>query len=479
MGDSVHIENGPAGSGKWLVFCLVATGVFMSTLDSSIVNTALPVLMKSFSVSMTVIEWVPLVYLLTVSSLLLTFGRLSDMHGKRPVYCFGFLVFSAGSLFCALAPSAFGLIAARAFQGVGASMIMACSPALVVDAFPQAERGKALGMVGTVVAAGLTTGPALGGLILAHLSWPVIFYINIPIGITAAAVATGVLKKIPARRLNESMDHAGAVLLAVCLTAFLLILTRCGDWGIASSRSLAILALFGLSAGLLVRVETRTAFPILDPGLLKIRLFSLPVLSAVILFVSLFVVTFLMPFYLVHPMGLPMDRVGGILMIPFFFLFFVSPAAGAMSDRVGSRWLCTLAMALLALSLVLLSRLPPVTSIWDIAWRLSLTGIAIGIFISPNSSAAMSAVAPHRRGIASGAVATARNLGMVIGVALAGQVFNTVFSRVSGGAGLKVYSREMAPFFMQAFETTMLVAAGVAAAGIVVAFSRGKEVIDD
>ena len=147
--------KGPAGPGKWLVFSLVATGVFMSTLDSSIVNIALPVIMGTFSVSMSVIEWVPMIYLLTVSSLLMTFGRLSDISGKRPVYCIGFFIFSLGSLFCALAGNAGSLIAARAFQGVGAAMIMACSPALVVDVFPLAERGRALGMVGTVVAAGI------------------------------------------------------------------------------------------------------------------------------------------------------------------------------------------------------------------------------------------------------------------------------------------------------------------------------------
>ena len=174
-------------------------------------------------------------------------------------------------------------------------------------------------------------------------------------------------------------------------------------------------------------------------------------------------------------LAMSMDGVGVILMIPFFFLFFVSPASGALSDRIGSRALCTAGMALLSLSLLLLSRLPPTTTIVDIAWRLSLTGIAIGTFISPNSAAAMSAVPPNRRGIASGAVATARNLGMVIGVALAGLVFNGVFGRLSGGQALSVYRPEMEAAFMQAFRTAMQVGAGVTALGVLAAWLRGRE----
>lgn len=460
---------------KWLVFSLVAVGVFMSTLDSSIVNIALPVIMKDFSVSLSVIEWVPMIYLLTVSSLLLTFGRLSDIRGKRQVYCFGFVIFSLGSLFCGMAGKAGGLIAARAFQGAGAAMIMACSPALVVDAFPLAERGRALGMVGTVVAAGLTTGPAVGGLILEYLSWPVIFYINIPIGVAATLVASKVLNRIEETKQKEPLDLAGTLLLILCFGSFLIGLTHVYDWGMTSPKAVASLAVFILTALCLVRIETRTPYPVFDPSLLKIRLFTLPILSAVILFISLFTITFLMPFYLVHPMGLSMGRVGGIMMVPFFFLFFVSPVSGSISDRIGSRILCTLSMALLGTSLFLLSRLSPITSVMDITWRLSLAGIATGIFLSPNSAAAMSAVPPHRRGIASGAVATARNLGMVIGVALAGLVFNSIFRSLSGGLSLNVYSPQMEPFFMAAFQTAMKVGAGVAFIGILVAYLRGNE----
>lgn len=474
--DIPHIPHDiPRPPDKWLVFSLVAIGVFMSTLDSSIVNIALPVIMNDFQVSLSVIEWVPMIYLLTVSSLLLTFGRLSDIQGKRLVYCLGFIVFSLGSLLCGLAASAAWLIAARSFQGAGAAMLMACSPALVVDAFPVKERGRALGMVGTVVAAGLTTGPALGGLILEHFSWPVIFFINIPIGAAATTAASIILKQIGENRSKEPHDWTGAALLIVCLSSFLTGLTHIYDWGALSSGTVICFTVFIAAGLLLVRVEARITCPIFNPSLLKIRLFLLPVLAAIIMFISLFTIIFLMPFYLVHPMGFPMDRVGGMLMIPFLFLFFVSPISGALSDRIGSRLLCTLGMATLGASLFMLSSLSSSATMMNIAWRLALTGIGIGIFISPNSAVAMSAVPPHRRGIASGSVATARNLGMVIGVALAGLIFNSVFRSLSGGLDLKVYRPEMEPYFMAAFQTAMRVGAGVAGIGVVVAYLRGNE----
>ena len=260
----------------------------MSTLDSSIVNVALPVIMADFQVPLTVTEWVPMIYLLTVSSLLLTFGRLSDIRGRRPVYCAGFAIFSAGSLLCATAGSAHWLVAFRAAQGVGAAMLMACSPALVVDAFPLAERGRALGLVGMVVASGLTTGPALGGFILAHFSWRVIFSINVPIGILVTVAALRILPPMKKPRRRESLDWIGAILLAICFSSLIVGLNYVHQWGPLSVNMGLAAILFLTSAAALARTETRNAHPILDPALFRIRLFVFSVASAVILFIGLF-----------------------------------------------------------------------------------------------------------------------------------------------------------------------------------------------
>jgi EmrB/QacA subfamily drug resistance transporter len=467
--------GGNAVEKKW-VFLSVAVGVFMCTLDGSIVNIALPAIMKDLQVPLTTIEWVPLIYLLTVSSLLLTFGRLSDIKGRRFIYCGGFLIFSLGSLLCGAARSAAWLIAARSFQGFGAAMIMACSPAIIVDVFPASERGKGLGMVGTVVAAGLTSGPAIGGLIVEAFSWRVIFYINIPIGIAMTVLVARILKDGKGDFSRpETFDWPGAVLLTLCFSFLIIVLTHSYTWGYLSFRTLLFSGGAAISALFLFFVEIRTPHPIFDLSLMKIRLFVFPIFAAIILFVSLFIMVFLMPFFLVQPSGFSMNHAGFIMVIPFVFLFFIAPISGSLYDRAGSRLLCTAGMLVLTIAFYFLSRLVPTASPIPIAWRLALVGIGLAMFLPPNSSAAMSAVPPSHRGVASATVAMARNLGMVIGVAMAGLIFNLTFYRLSGGLTLEVYRPELESVFVAAFQKAMFAGSVVAGIGVLVAFFRGGE----
>lgn len=461
---------------KWTIYFLVATAIFMSTLDSSIVNIALPVVMKEFNSPLATIQWVMMAYLLTVSSLLLSFGKLSDIKGRRWVYCRGFFIFTLGSLCCGLATGAGWLIVARIIQATGAAMLMACSPALVVDAFPAAERGRALGLVGMVVAAGLTTGPAIGGVILHFFSWRAIFYINIPIGIFATLRAARILKGGPGDRgRKEAFDWLGSALLTGCFCAFIIYVSHAAAWGLFSWKSLAALGVTVTSAAWGIRTEHRSKFPIFDLGLLRNRLFILPVISLLLLFAALFALVFLMPFYLVHPAGFSIQRAGYMMIIPFVFLFVISPLSGALSDRIGSRLLCTSGMILLAAALFSLSGLEADSAVGSIAWRMALAGIGTAIFTPPNAAIAMSAVGVAQRGVTSGTIATARNLGMVIGVALAGLVFTSKFRSLSGGQSLAAYSDILEAPFMSAFQWAMRTGCIVACAGAVVAFLRGSE----
>lgn len=464
-------------AGKWTVFGLVAVAVFMSTLDGSIVNIALPVIMEDYGVSLAAVKWVMMVYLLTVSSLLLSFGRLSDIRGRRWVYAGGFLLFALGSFGCGLSPGVDWLIAARVLQGAGAAMLMACSPALVVDIFPENERGRALGAVGTVVAAGLTTGPALGGLILHVFGWPMIFWINIPIGLVSAVFALRVLKGGPGdRRRSESFDLAGGLALATGMSCLIVTFSEGPVWGLVDPRTVAF-ACVSAGCGVLLAVRSRRlANPVFEPALVRIRLFALPVLSTVLLFVCLFSMLFLMPFYLMHPAGYPVGRAGTIMTIPFIALFFVAPAAGWLFDRIGaSRGICTIGMLLLAAALLLISQLDTQASFWSIAWRMVMTGVGIALFTPPNNSVTMSAIQPRYRGIAAATIATARNIGMVCGVALSGIVFNQVYAQWSGGAPFTVYDSEEAGAFMAAFRYAIRTGAAAAFLGAVLAFLRGPE----
>lgn len=303
--------NDSAPLNKWLVLSLVAVGIFMSTLDGSIVNVALPTIMAELDVPFTSVKWVVLIYLLTVSSLLLFFGRLSDIRGRRWVYSRGLAVFSLGSLLCGLAPGATWLIIWRALQGLGAAMIMACTPALVVDVFPLQERGRALGMVGMIVAGGLTMGPALGGILLQFFHWRVIFYINVPVGAAAAAATVMLLKGGAETSAQEPIDWPGTFLLMICLPALLTAVSRGQEWGYTSLRTLGLAAVFVVSLILFIVAETRGRFPIVAPALFSVRLFSVSIAAAVTLFISLFTISFIMPFYLVNPAGFAMAKTGG------------------------------------------------------------------------------------------------------------------------------------------------------------------------
>lgn len=448
----------------------------MSTLDGSIVNIALPTIMADFSVPLSTVEWVSMIYLLTISSLLLSFGRLSDLKGRRWVYSRGLYIFSAGSLLCALSQSSGWLISARAFQGVGAAMIMACTPALVVDTFPASQRGKALGMMGTVVAAGLTTGPPLGGLIINLLSWRFIFFINVPIGILTAFFITRLLRGSHAdSTTDESFDWLGSVLLTLSLSCFLITLTHGYHWGYFSFRATSLLALSILAIAGFIKTQIKVPHPVVEPSLFKIRLFTLPILSGIALFVALFTVVFLMPFYLTHPCGYSVDKVGLFMVVPFIFLFFVAPLSGSLYDRIGSRILCTAGMSILAGALFSMASLRCGETAFPIVWRLALVGIGTAVFLPPNSSAAMTAVPAKRRGIAAATVAAARNLGMVMGVALAGATFNTFFYTFSKGLNLKAYRPELSGVFISSFRYAVGAGGVVAVIGAILAFFRGPE----
>ena len=476
---SKTVLKNPPKTQTWLIFFMVAIGIFMATLDGSIVNIALPSIMADFEVPLATIQWVVMIYLLTVTSLLLSFGRLSDIRGRRIVYSSGLFLFSFGSLFCGMSQSAHWLIASRFFQGLGAAMTMACTPALIVDTFPEAQRGRAIGLMGSVVASGLTAGPVLGGLLIHYFSWRAIFYINIPIGFLTAAGVFFLLRGTKADIIRpETFDWPGAAILAVLLGSLLMAITHAYDWGYFSAPTLSLLALCLLAAICLLYVEIRMRHPILSRCLFAIRLFSMPILAAVILFVCLFTLVFLMPFYLIHPGGYQVNVVGGIMASIFVALFIVSPFSGALFDRIGSRFLCTLAMALVACSLFSLSTVPAKASFFSIIWRLSLAGIGTAVFLPPNSAAAFSAVAPENRGVASATVAAARNLGMVLGVAIAGAIFNSVFYRLSSGLSLKEYQPALEGIFMDSFHFVMMGGGFIAIIGMVISYLRGPEQIN-
>lgn len=442
---------------KWWVLVAVGVGSAMASLDSSIVNTILPILSQAFGTDVATIEWVVTTYLLVVSSLLLSFGRLGDLRGHKAVYVSGFGIFVLGSVLCGLAPSAPALIAARVVQALGAATLFANAPAILTTTFPGRQRGQALGLQGMMIYIGLTIGPSLGGWIAEHLHWRVVFYINVPVGLLAVWLS---LRFIPTRRPSSSgerFDLLGAGIFMVALIALLLGLNQGHAWGWSSPAVLGLLGAAGLLLALFIALELRIPTPMLDLRLFRDRVFSACVASAVLNYLVIYSLLFLLPFYLLRGRGLSPSQAGLVLTAQPLVMAIVAPLSGTLSDRLGTRLPAALGMAILALGALLLSRLGPEAPLGAVAVALALAGLGTGAFTSPNSSALLGAAPSNRQGIASGILATARNVGMALGIGVAGAVFTTLLGSAD--------PTSPSPALFHAIHGSLLVATGAAALG--------------
>ncbi len=421
-------ENGAQETLNWWVLAAVGTGTFMSALDGSIANTVLPVLMHALRGSVASVEWVVTVYLLVSSALVLSAGRWGDLHGHKPMYLTGFGVFIAGSALCGLAPNIPILVAMRGVQALGATMLFASSPAIVTLNFPARVRGQALGMQATLTYLGLSAGPILGGWLTTHLSWHAVFYINVPVGLLALGLSRRFIPNDPPRTSSAKFDVLGAALFAVGLVALLTALNQGHAWGWASASTLTLLAsAMGLLSGF-VWWERRAHSPMLDFGLFRERSFTAASVSATLSFISLNGLLFLLPFYLISGRGLSAASAGLVIAALPTAMALVAPMSGWLSDRVGTAIPATTGMILLAIGTLLLSRLGPHTPLHFAAAALALSGVGIGVFLSPNNSSLMGSAPRSQQGIAAAIRATARNLGNVLGIGIVGAVFNSVLA---------------------------------------------------
>jgi len=446
---------------KWVAMFTVSVGVFMATLDGSIVNIALPTLTTYFSTDITTVEWVIIAYLLTITSLLLSIGRLSDIVGRKPVFALGFLVFTTGSLLCAIAWSAGQLIFFRVIQGTGAAMIMANGAAIVTHAFPDKERGRALGLLGSVVAIGWMAGPVLGGVLIESLSWRSIFYINVPTGIAGMIVVLRCLRKEDVRR-NQKFDIPGAISLFIALISMLVALSEGQELGWGSFTIIFLFFAFAVFMVLFLIIENRARHPMIEQSLFRNRALAAASLSATISFISMFSVMLLMPFYLENVKGFSPAETGIILISIPFVMSLAAPASGWIADKTNSNLLSTTGIGISCASLLLLSFLNQLSTTYEIVVILAMFGLGMGLFQPPNSSIIMSSVPREKLGIAAGTMATMRNLGMVMGVAIGGAVFTNRFTFYNS--------------FVPAFQDTYRVTALICGIGIITSITRGSRI---
>jgi EmrB/QacA subfamily drug resistance transporter len=317
------------------------------------------------------------------------------------------------------------LIAFRGVQGLAAGMMMAVSFAIVVAAFPPLERGKAMGIFAIAIAVGLGLGPTLGGLIAENLSWRYVFLINVPIGIAAVIWGARVIP-LGSRNPGQRLDIAGAATAFVFLTSLLLYANRGEAWGWVSTSSITLLAIAVLFGVLFIWIERRSEQPMLNLTIFRNRRFSFANLSALLSFMSLTAIVFLTPFYMVFILNYSILKVGLVMAAAPIATLAVAPTSGILSDRIGTRGLAFFGMAITAVGLYLLSGLDASSGAGDIIWRLCIAGGGMGMFQSPNNSAVMGSVPPWHLGIASGILAAMRNVGMVLGIAIAGAVLYNI-----------------------------------------------------
>jgi EmrB/QacA subfamily drug resistance transporter len=394
----------------------VAIGIFLATIDASIVNIALPILERDLHTDFAVVEWVVLAYLVTVTTLMLSIGRLGDMIGKKPLYAAGMGVFTISSVLCGLSQSIAMLIAFRVLQALGAAMIMALGNAIITEAFPASERGKALGIGGLFVSVGIIAGPTIGGLILGALSWHWIFFVNLPIGIVGVLMT---LRFVPAARPpgGQRFDLPGAACLFLALLVFLLGLTIGQATGFSRTPVIGLFGVFVVMLGVFLAIEMRTRQPMIDLQLFRNRLFSINLATGFLAFVSSAGTILLMPYYLQDVRQYSPLTAGLLLAVVPAAVAIVAPWAGSLSDRFGTRPLAAIGLGILVVGYAAASTLHIDTGVLGYVLRFVPVGLGIGFFQSPNNSAIMGAVPRERLGVASGLLSLTRTLGQTVGIA--------------------------------------------------------------
>jgi len=435
-----HTVHGP--NHHWWALATTCLGSFMTTYDTGAVSISLPRVMTSFETSLTAVSWVLLAYLLTASALLLPAGRLGDIVGRKKIYQIGFIIFIIGSALCSLSQTHAQLIFFRILQAIGAAMIQTNSFAIVTAVFPERDRGKGLGFLSCVASIGITSGPAIGGLIVDTLGWRGIFFLNIPLGLTGAILAHLILQEKRVTKTTKKTFHhfdlAGACLAAVAICALLigLSLGQEGHW--LSLKTCFFMGTAALSMVVFPWFEARQINPLVDISLFKNRTFGLNNIARLICFLATSCNALLMPFFLQMVAGFSPFHAGLLIAPVSLFHAILSPIAGWLANYIRTQVLSSVGMAIMGLSLYSLSQLSLSSDYPSILGRLALLGLGYGIFQTPNNTSIMDSVDSGKFGITSGILAFVRQTGQALGVALASNV--VVASMFSTVGKVSLYS---------------------------------------
>ncbi|MDB5085975.1 MAG: transporter, partial [Bacilli bacterium] len=447
-------ESLPVHDRRWYVLLTVGIGTFLSSLNTSIINTVLPVIQRALQVTLSQSEWIVLIYLLVLTLFLLPMGRLSDVWGHRPIYLSGFALFTVAAVLCGLSGNYVSLLWGRALLALAGSMILAVGPALLTSTFPADQRGRVLGIQAIMTYIGLSLGPVLGGWLTQLWGWPITFFITVPFGLAGLVLGFWSVPKVVLAE-RKRLDLKGFFLFIIGMTSAILVLN---SNVITQYRTVFIALLvicFVLCAWGFVHAERRQPDPMLDLALFRLRNFRFGTAGAALNYLCFFLTLFLLPFYFDQVLNVSTARAGSYLAITPLMMTVCAPIAGVLSDRMGPRLLTTAGMLFSTLALILfsimanLSSAPSVHGVLIIG--LVLAGLGTGTFAAPNNSAILGAAPRGKQGVASGTLATFRYIGMMAGITIGGSLFDLLlgyFSRRGWGGTAS---------FLQSFSLVMWV----------------------
>ena len=476
---------------KWWVFGAIGLGLFVSVMDQTGLTLAVPRIADQFDATIPTVQWVVLGYILVISSLMLPMGRAADIIGRKRVYTVGFSVFVVGGVLAGVSPSLGVVIAMKMFQGIGTAMVQSTSMAIVTSTFPAEERGKAIGMLTTVVGVGAMAGPVIGGFVVGSLGWRYIFFMAVPLGVVSVLAASMVLasdKGPPGGygRGMRSFDFPGALLSTLALVGFLAVMTFGHRIGWVSPvivvGSLATIA----SLTAFIVWELRVDEPLLPLDLFKRLPFTLGVTANFLSFLANTGMFFLMPFFLQEVKGYTPGQAGLILVTTAVCMASLGPVVGRLSDKYGSRPFAVTGLSVSTVAFLLFSQLGESSPLIMIVGVLVLAGIGMATFFSPNSSSILGAVERERYGVATAFLNLIRNSANITGLAvattlvtatMASQGFEPSLSAVSGEGGQPVKAA-----FTLGLSRVFLLSASYCGVALVISalrFRRGPTQADD
>jgi EmrB/QacA subfamily drug resistance transporter len=451
---------------KWWTLGAVAFGLFMIMLDNTVVNVALPSMAQDLGVGLSELEWIVTGYALTFASVMLTGGKLADLFGRRLIFVVGLVIFTGSSLACGLAESENLLIGARIVQGVGAALMNPATLSIIAATFPPHQRGMAIGIWAGVSALALAIGPLVGGLLTQHLSWNWIFFVNVPVGILGIVASFVLIKESKDESAEQRLDLPGLLTSGIGLFAFTYALIEANTYGWTSGR---IVGAFVVAAAMLcafVLLEMRQRLPMLDLSLFRNGTFAGANLAILLVALAMFGVFFFVSLYMQGILGYSAVQAGAAFLPMTILIILIAPIAGKASDRIGSRWLMTGGMLLVAAQLVYFSTLGATERYVDLLPGLIVGGMGMALVMTPSAAAAIRALPVDKSGVGSAVLNAFRQVGGSIGIALMGAI---MAHEVGGLKGPEVFRDPER--FVDGFSTTLKVAAGIAFVGAIVSFA--------